>query len=192
MKAIGTYRNLSGTCRIRIAGILKSGRPCGTVLPLSGAARIRLETPARDPCGRDLRSRAAADGLRCEHGGLQAADARIAEQSRAAVLDLYSLDTQIAGAQARLGAIRAQEHSLRNERASLATELRFARRDARLSQQRIAMRVRFLYDHGTTSTLELFFGARSLSRRGGRARRFGRVMSVNDDVLQELQTARSD
>jgi len=121
--------------------------------------------------------------------GLQAANAHIAAQSHAAVLDLYSLDTQIANAEGNLDALRAQERALRSERASLATELRFARRDARLSQQRIATRVRFLYDHGTTSTLELFFGARSLSDAFAELDDYSRVMSVNDDVLQELQTS---
>jgi 3D (Asp-Asp-Asp) domain-containing protein len=154
---------------------------------LSGApgtdSRRLLGILAAAVCALALPSVCSASSI----AGLQAANARIAAQSHAAVLDLYSLDSQIANAQARLDGIRAQEQALRSERAVLATELRFARRDARLSQQRIAMRVRFLYDHGTTSTLELFFGARSLADAVSELDDYSRVMSVNDDVLQELQ-----
>ena len=44
---------------------------------------------------------------------LRAHDAALAAKSRAAVLDLYSLDQQFAGAQSRLGTLQAQTQSLR-------------------------------------------------------------------------------
>ena len=54
---------------------------------------------------------------------LRAHDAALAAKSRAAVLDLYSLDQKLAAAQSRLGALERQTESLRAERASLPVHL---------------------------------------------------------------------
>jgi 3D (Asp-Asp-Asp) domain-containing protein len=126
---------------------------------------------------------AAADRV----GSLQAANARIAAEHRSAVLDLYSLDTRLARAQAQLAALRAREAALESQRASLKLQLHLAHYDAALSQRRLATRIRFLYDHGTTSTLELLFGARSLEDALSEMDNFDRVTAVNDDVLHELR-----
>ena len=64
---------------------------------------------------------------------LRADDAQLAAKSRAAVLDLYSLDARLAAAQARLTALRAEAATLQEQRVSIASQLRHARLDARLS-----------------------------------------------------------
>src|SRR6185437_8372360 len=66
-----------------------------------------------------------------------------------------------------------------------------ARLDAHLSQVRLASRIRFLYDHGTTSTLELFFGARTLEAAVSELDDIDRVTQLNDDVLVELRSSES-
>jgi 3D (Asp-Asp-Asp) domain-containing protein len=123
--------------------------------------------------------------------GLQAQNASLAAQSRTAVLDLYSLDAQLANAQAHLDALRTREAALETRRSTLKVELHFARVDAHLSQVRLASRIRFLYDHGTTSTIALFFGARTLEDAVSELDDIDRVAALNDDVLIEVRASES-
>jgi len=82
---------------------------------------------------------------------LRADDASLAAKSRGAVLELYSLDTRLTGAKGRLASLQAATLALRAESGSLRQALRIARTDARVSQIRLASRLRFMYEHGTTA-----------------------------------------
>ena len=131
----------------------------------------------------------AAPGARRTIDRLRADDASLAAASHTALLDLYSLDTQLASAQSRLGALERQAGELRSRRASIGRQLRLARLDARISQNRLAQRVRFIYDHGNTSTLELLLGARSLDEALTQLDGVNRVASANQDVLAQVTSA---
>jgi 3D (Asp-Asp-Asp) domain-containing protein/cell division protein FtsB len=155
------------------------GRHARRSICIAAAAALLLALPAAGSAGTP------------SVAGLRAENANLAQQSRSAVLDLYALDEQLAGAQAQLDALHARESAIESQRADLKVELRFARIDARLSQDRLASRIRFLYEHGTTSTLEIFFGARSLEDAFSELDDIDRVASVNDDVLHELRTNES-
>ena len=56
------------------------------------------------------------------------------QQKRSAILSLYSLDSRLSAAYDRLAALRRSEQTLRGQRAMLATELRLARVNTRVSQ----------------------------------------------------------
>ena len=62
---------------------------------------------------------------------------------------------------------------------------------ARVSQQRLASRVRLLFDHGDTSTLEIIFGARSLDEALVELDSLEHVTSINNDVLAQLEDAKA-
>jgi peptidoglycan DL-endopeptidase CwlO len=124
-------------------------------------------------------------------GSLQADDAALAAKSRAAVLDLYSLDERLATAKQRLAALDAAGRQLVTERASLRRELRLARVDVHLSQVRLATRLRFIYDHGTTSSLEVMMGAKSLSDAMTQLDNLNRVAAANADVVIQVRSART-
>jgi 3D (Asp-Asp-Asp) domain-containing protein len=104
-------------------------------------------------------------------------------QKRSALLSLYSLDSRLTAAYNRLAAMRSQ-------RARLAAELRVARIDARLSQRELAARVRSLYDHGSTSTLEVIFGASSLNEALTELDNLNRVTSVDHEILVQVRSAK--
>jgi 3D (Asp-Asp-Asp) domain-containing protein len=123
--------------------------------------------------------------------GLRVREASLAAQTRSAVLSLYALDSQVAAAQSRLDGLRARARSLQAERSSLSRRLRIARLTVRISQQRLASRVRYLYDHGSTSALELLFGSRSIDDALTDLESLRLVTSVNDDVLEEARSARA-
>ena len=121
--------------------------------------------------------------------GLSADAAQLATKQRAAVLDLYSLDERLVTAQARLGTLRADAVRLKGERATLTRALRLARVDARLCQQRLAMRLRFIYDHGTASSLDFVMGAKSLGDAMTELDDVNRVAASNADVLLQVRSA---
>ncbi len=132
----------------------------GLVLPLSPGA-------ATSPKLQQVRAHAAA----------------IADQKRSAILSLYSLESRLAAANDRVAALRAQ-------RARRAAELRVAEVVARISQRELAARVRSLYDHGSTSTLEVIFGANSLNQALTELDNLNRVTSVDHEILLQVRSAK--
>jgi 3D (Asp-Asp-Asp) domain-containing protein len=112
----------------------------------------------------------------------------IAQQKRSAVLSLYSLDSRLAASQHRLDLLRNEEVSLRAERASLATELQVARTGEQTSRQRLAQRLRQLYDHGT-GTVDVLFGATSLTDALNQLDNLDHVTSLDSQILTQLRSA---
>jgi cystine transport system substrate-binding protein len=121
---------------------------------------------------------------------LRAHDAALAAKSRAAVLDLYSLDQKLAGAQARLNTLQGQAKSLRAQRASLSKQLRIAKRGTKLAQARVAARLRALYEQGNVEPLEIVFGAKTIDEAMTSLDNLSRMTSQGEDVIRELKTAR--
>jgi 3D (Asp-Asp-Asp) domain-containing protein len=121
---------------------------------------------------------------------LRAHDAALAAKSRAAVLDLYSLDQRLAAAQARLGTLQTQTQSLRAQRASLTSQLRIAKRGAKLAQARVAARLRALYEQGNVEPLEIVFGAKTIDEAMTSLDNLSRMTNQGEEVIHELKTAR--
>jgi len=121
---------------------------------------------------------------------LKARDAAIVAKTRSAVLGLYSLDLRVNAARARLGSLRVQREHLRAERASLTRQAHLAEVDTKLSEARLASRIRYLYDHGSASTLEIFFGATSLDEAMTEIEDIKRVTSLNDDAIVQLRASK--
>ena len=122
---------------------------------------------------------------------LRAHDAALAAKSRAAVLDLYSLDQRLAGNQSRLTTLQTQTLSLRAQRASLTHQLRIAKRGTHLAQNRLAARLRILYEQGNVEPLEIVFGAKNLDEAMTSLESLNRASAQSESVLRELQTAKT-
>jgi cystine transport system substrate-binding protein len=122
---------------------------------------------------------------------LRAQDAAIVAKSRAAVLNLYSLDQQFGTAQSKLAGLQTQATVLRSEQASLRHQLDVARRGTRISQRRLADRLRTLYEEGNVEPLEVVFGARNLDEALTNLDNLNRVAGQGEDVLRELSQART-
>jgi cystine transport system substrate-binding protein len=121
---------------------------------------------------------------------LRAHDAQLAAKSRAAVLDLYSLDQRFGAAQSRLAGLRTQTVTLRAQEASLSYQLSIARRGAVVAQSRLGARLRLLYEQGNVEPLEIVFGARSLDDALSSLDNLSRASSQGKDVLRQLKAAR--
>ena len=119
---------------------------------------------------------------------LKAENAALASQERSAVLE--PLRARLA-ARPRAGEARASSSvrppTLRREQVVARGRAEGGASGARVSQQRLASRVRLLFDHGDTSTLEIIFGARSLDDALVELDSLERVTSINNEVLAQLQ-----
>src|SRR3954452_11292368 len=121
---------------------------------------------------------------------LRAHDAALAAQSRAATLQLYSLDQRLAGAQSHLGALQARTERLRAERVSLGHQLSVAKRGTHIAERRLATRLRTLYEEGDVEPLEIVFGAKTIDEAVTGLDNLSRMTSQGEDDLRQLQTAR--
>ncbi len=121
---------------------------------------------------------------------LRAHDAAIVAKSRAAVLDLYSLDQRLAVARSKLTSLRIQAQSLRLQRLSLRHQLTIAKRSTRISQARVAQRLRILYEEGNVEPLEIVLGAKSLDEALSNLDSLNRAAGQGEDILRELAGAR--
>jgi peptidoglycan DL-endopeptidase CwlO len=135
----------------------------------------------------------AVSGAIPSHGAsaLRAHDAALAARSRAAVLDLYSLDQKLAVARSRLAVLQKQTESLRAERVSLTHQLSIAKRGTHLAQGRLAARLRVLYEQGNVEPLEIVFGAKTIDEAMSGLDNLNRMTSQGEDVLRQLKTARA-
>src|SRR5947209_1282722 len=127
------------------------------------------------------------------HGvvGLRAHDAALAAKSRSAVLGLYSLDQQFAAAQSRLTPLHGRQQSLRAQRAAVAHQLAVAKRGTQISETRLGVRLRQLYEEGNVEPLEIVFGAKSLDEALTNLDNLSRVTGQGEDILRELKAARA-
>jgi 3D (Asp-Asp-Asp) domain-containing protein len=122
---------------------------------------------------------------------LRAHDAQLVAKSRAAVLDLYSLDQQQSRAHAELATLENQAADLRAEQTSLALQLSIARRGAVVAQTRLGTRLRLLYEQGNVEPLEILFGAKNLDEALANIDNLSRTGHQGEDVLRQLKAART-
>ena len=106
-------------------------------------------------------------------------DASLAAKSRAAVLELYSLDERLATAQAAPGTLQAAQSGCVAQRATPRRASSGSPGSTPGSRQnRLATRLRFIYEHGTTSSLDVVMGAKSLDDALTELDDFNRVAAV--------------
>lgn len=122
---------------------------------------------------------------------LRAANTALATRSHAALLRLYSLDSQLARAHARLDALTAQVEAVRRERVLTAKRLRIARHDAAAAEAQLGARLRQLYEQGQTDPLAVLLGARSLDDALSGLDALDRSASLDRQLIEETRLARA-
>ena len=161
-----------------------SGRahtPSWILLGVAAASAVLLVLPPQGGAGR-VRTIAR----------LRADDAALAAKARSAVLQLYALDARLGGARDDLAALEARLQQLQGEQLVVAHQLRLAALDNRLSEQRVATRLRYLYDYGTgASSLDVVLGASSLDQVLTRLDDVNAVAAANQSVVTQLDSART-
>jgi 3D (Asp-Asp-Asp) domain-containing protein/peptidoglycan hydrolase CwlO-like protein len=125
-------------------------------------------------------------------GQLRVENANLAAKTRSAVLGLYSLDVRLDSARAELGVLKTRARRLEAQRVSIERQLRLATLDNRLSQDRVASRLRYLYDYGTTtSSLDVLLGSSSVEQALTRLDDVDEVSAANEGIIIQLRSARS-
>ena len=97
----------------------------------------------------------SADELRREH-------ALLGSQSQSAVLELYALETALAGARGELAGLALQRAELERRQAATRRHVRTAADAARVSQRRLETLLRTLYQQAAPDPLAVLLGAQSL------------------------------
>jgi peptidoglycan DL-endopeptidase CwlO len=114
-----------------------------------------VQLPAASGAGPSSELRKRAQALRDENAAL-------AGHARAAWLSSVSLGTRLEQTRAWVVRLQSRTQSIAEQRAEADQSLRLARRTLAVSQQRLAVRVRILYEQGDSDSMAVLVGARSL------------------------------
>src|SRR4051794_39127766 len=117
-------------------------------------------------------------------------ESALAAKSRAASLSLYAIDSQLARARTSLATISGRAHALRRERALVALRLQVAKRGVRISQSRLAARLRGIYERGDIDPLAIVLGADSLDAALTGLDNLGQIAQGDHAVVAQVRGAR--
>jgi 3D (Asp-Asp-Asp) domain-containing protein len=104
-------------------------------------------------------------------------------QRRAAILDLYALDSHVTAAQRNLSALQQRVDALRHEQQQLKHQLIATRGTLQTSQAQLAANLRSLYKRGNINTLAVVLGAQSLDDAVSQIDTLNAVTDQNEKVV---------
>jgi 3D (Asp-Asp-Asp) domain-containing protein/septal ring factor EnvC (AmiA/AmiB activator) len=136
------------------------------------------------------RSADSPSSLREHAQALRAENGELGQQARAAWLSAVSLDTRLAQTRAALGRLQARRQAIAKQRAEAQLQLGVARRGLRISCQRLAMRLRALYERGDTDPLAVLLDSRSIGEAIERLDGLDRVAGQDEHYVAAAKTAR--
>jgi 3D (Asp-Asp-Asp) domain-containing protein len=124
---------------------------------------------------------------------LRARQDRLEESSRSALLELYAIETKLAGARARVASLDRQAAGLARERRELQTGLRAARRTIAVTQRVLAKRARMLYEQGgEIDTIAILLGAESLDDAFHRLDGMEQIVAHENAILRQSRKAQNN
>jgi 3D (Asp-Asp-Asp) domain-containing protein len=139
------------------------------------AASAALAAPGVGPRGSASRAGAATQGL----------DGRMHQ----ALLGLYALDSQLQTWRARLGSLESEAAALRARRASLKQELTAAHASLKISEHRLAVELRVVYQQGNVYPVAVVLGAESFSTGLSQLDDLSRVASQSGQIVAATSAA---
>jgi peptidoglycan DL-endopeptidase CwlO len=131
-----------------------------------------------------------ASGAGPSAGGLRQRAADLASKSRSAVLDLYSLNSRLDGARARLASVQARSAELERERAATRTQLAIAEHAFRISQQQLAERLLVLYEQDDVDPIAIVLGSASLDEAMNGIDGLSHLATQNESVIEQTRSTR--
>jgi peptidoglycan DL-endopeptidase CwlO len=148
------------------------------------AALAALQLPAASGAGSPSELRERARSLRVENDAL-------AGRARAAWLSSVSLGTRLEQTRAGLVRLQARTRSIAEQRDEADQSLRLARRTLTVSQQRLANRVRVLYEQGDADPMAVLVGAQSIDEAISGLEHIRRIASQDKLVIEQAEAARA-
>jgi 3D (Asp-Asp-Asp) domain-containing protein/septal ring factor EnvC (AmiA/AmiB activator) len=152
---------------------------CRVLVPLTGFLLV-LAIPATGP--------AQAPGL----GVLRQQSASLAAESRRAVVELYGLESQLAGARAELARLDAQAAELARRRASARHQYRAAQRTLSTAERGLGAQLRILYQQDQPDPIAVVLGAASLDGAIDGLESIDRTAHATEAVIAQARSARSE
>ena len=123
---------------------------------------------------------------------MRRANQSLSGQAAAAQADLGSLESQLASTRARLAKLRARGEVLARKQAEARTRLRVARDGLRISQRRLADRVRALYEQGKPEPLAVILGAETLDDAVSGVEHLSRIAHDDRRYIHRARAARKN
>ena len=122
---------------------------------------------------------------------LRKQETRIEARHRAAVLSLFSLETQLTRARDHLATVRTRTAAVRRETASVRLQLGIAQRALSLSERQLCRRLRALYMAEDADPLAVILGSTSLDEMMTGLDGIARAAEQNRSVIVQTRSARS-
>jgi peptidoglycan DL-endopeptidase CwlO len=122
---------------------------------------------------------------------LRKQEARTESRHRAAVLSLFSLETQLTRARDQLASVRARSSAVRRQAASIRLQRAIAQRALRVSQRQLGARLRALYMAGDADPIAVILGASSLDEMMTGLDGIARAAEQNRSVIVQTHAARN-
>jgi 3D (Asp-Asp-Asp) domain-containing protein len=148
------------------------------------ASIAALQLQAASGADSPSRLRERAQTLKAQNGSL-------GTRARAAWLSSISLGTRLEQTQAALIRLRARTQTIAGRRAEAAHSLALARRTLAVSQQRLAERLRVLYEQGDTDPMAVLVGAKSIDEAINGLENLHRIAGQDRRVIDQAQAART-
>jgi 3D (Asp-Asp-Asp) domain-containing protein/peptidoglycan hydrolase CwlO-like protein len=124
-------------------------------------------------------------------GQLRAARSALRAREQAAVLQLYSIDSSLDHARARLAEVESALESTRHEHDVALRQLRVARHSLAVADASLAQQMRITYEQGTPDTLSVLFGAASLDQIITGLDNLNRTAASTGAVIDQTRRARA-
>ena len=132
----------------------------------------------------------SSSNLRGRASGLAQQNHDLAAQSRGVVLELYSLDSQLARERARLVDLRVRTAAVKADLAVARTQLRVARHSLSRARLSLARRLAFLYEQGDSDPLAVVLGASSVADALANLESMNRIADQDRAVIEQTRKAR--
>jgi len=122
--------------------------------------------------------------------GLQQKQAALAAESRAAVVQLYGLESRLAQARTDLARVQAQAEALEREQVNVRHRVQAAKRTTMIAERHLGDQLRYLYEQGEPDPMAVVLGATSLEEAIDGLDAVHRAARVTQSVLEQAQAAR--
>jgi 3D (Asp-Asp-Asp) domain-containing protein/septal ring factor EnvC (AmiA/AmiB activator) len=166
-------------------------------------ARVRVRTRARVRIALVLVATSALFGAADAHASqsaettretqrLRSANEILAAESQAVVLELYALESELAGVEARLAALRGETAEVERLEERARHDLARVRGALRVADRRLASRIRDLYITGDADVLSILLGAESLGDAISKLESLGRFARQDRAIVASVKAARRD
>lgn len=134
----------------------------------------------------------SSSSLRQQAQQLAQQNSVLASRSRAAVVTIYALDSQLARTRAELDSLRAQAAQVSRQRTATKARLSIARRTFLAAQRNLAERLRAVYEQGDSDPLSIVLGAKSLDDALTGIETVNAAAATDRQVVSEARTSRTN